>query len=124
MLKIDRDILNNITVTIGGKPVQLRKTVHQIEQYGQWIAAKKSAPDGTFGNTAEMLKVNAEDSMMVCKIALNHDPAKAEFTEEQIANSLDVSEQDLLAKVWIDYKLMRPRLGPDPFLGPREGKPL
>jgi hypothetical protein len=53
---------------------------------------------------------NKQKDIDLCLIALNPDHEKAEFTLEQIEQSLDIDQIVLLNRIWLDKKMANPRL--------------
>lgn len=121
---IEDGILNQVTVKIGGKPIRLRKTHHQVEQFQKLAEARKSN-DPTSGKTtgADLVAGNVQSALDICEIALNPDPGKVEFTREQISAELDADEIEILSRVYLDRKMFAPRIDRDPLFADQDGKP-
>lgn len=54
----------------------------------------------------------------LAEIVLNPDPEKKEFTRDEIEKAFDIAQARLLNRIWLDRKVVDPRLSPhyDPKL--------
>jgi hypothetical protein len=103
--------LNQITVIIDGKPIALRCTLHQVEQFQ--ANSEKIGSDEKFTAVSVTMK-----PVEIVEIALNPLPGKIDFTRDQIMEKLDLDQINMLARVWIERKVFAPRIESDPILAP------
>lgn len=111
--------LNDMTLTMGGKKLKLRSTLSQIERF-QALVEKMNAADPDKANSSNFAKKAMMDAVDVVEIALNPDPEKVEFTQDDIMKNMDVDQIRILSEKWIQKKVYAPGVEADPLLGPQE----
>lgn len=99
-----------ISVTLDGKTVPLRYTVHQMQQLALIMEDGKDEKERT-------LEDIAEKDLEICEIALNPDPTETTFTKDQINQCLDLDQIKLFATYWLQKKVFSPTMDKFPQIG-------
>lgn len=123
-----------IFVTIAGKKLPLRYTLHQQEQLSSYYESMRQKVEELTRKAEDNLrKANeptAEESSKpnqffrinehnrtICLIALNPQPEKCDFTSEDVENNLDLDQVKLLADYWLLRKVHEPKMAGEPVQG-------
>jgi hypothetical protein len=111
-----------IFVTIAGKKLPLRYTLHQQDQLNalfesQRQKAEESEQAGEETARPGMLIRSYQQDMAVCLIALNPQAEKCDFTREDVENNLDIDQVKLLAEYWLSRKIFSPTMAGEPGRG-------
>lgn len=103
---------NEVLITLKGKQINVRITLHQMQRYEEWAKAASGNEQGG------MIRLY-NDALDIAEIALNPIPNQVDFTREEIEAELDIDQVRLFAQTWIQRKVFEPRLEADPILGPQ-----
>lgn len=99
-LKLDNKGNGHILVTVAGKTVPLRYTVHQQERFIDYLKSGNERVSVAEEAQTSVLQYLSDRDIDICEIALNPNPEQVDFSREYIINNLDLDQARLLAEFW------------------------
>ena len=106
----------NIFVSIDNKQVKIRRTVHQVERFNEFLKKNESTEIGSEKmNAADAIKRSYQMNLELAEIALNPTPNETPFPRELIEEKMDMDQVEFIAGVFVG-KLTHPRIDRDPRL--------
>lgn len=104
-----------IFVTIAGKKLPLRYTLHQQEQLSGILDSQRQPAVGENTDSGEIVQASPlarsyKQDLEICLVALNPQPSKLDFTREDIETNLDLDQVKLLVGFWLSKKVFSPTM--------------
>jgi hypothetical protein len=99
-LKIDNRGGGQVLITVAGKTMPLRYTVHQQERLIELFKGRPEQLKAAEDANTPILKYLSDIDMDICEIALNPDPETVSFTREELVKAIDIDQARMLAEFW------------------------